>query len=227
MLKFFFFLLLAANAALFAAGQGYLGNLNDGEREPARLQKQLNATALKPLTAAQANAIVAAVAPPPPVAKDEPVAIACVEVGNFGLADARRFEAQVSPLELGDRQSRRNVQGQEISSYMVNIPPQGSKEAADRKAAELRAKGVTNFFVMNDSQPLRWGISLGVFKGETAAQTQLAQLVKQGIHSARVTPRYSPSKEMAYQFRDIGSETQARLQAIIAKFPEQQSRKCQ
>ncbi len=227
MLKLIFFLLLAANAALFAAGQGYIGNLNDGEREPARLNNQLNAKELKPLTAAQANAAVAAVAPPPPAPKDEPVTVACLDVGNFAPAEARRFEAQVGELELGDRQSRRNVQGQDISSYMVNIPPQGSKEAADRKAAELRARGVTNLFVMNDSQPMRWGISLGVFKSETAAQTQLATLVKQGVRGARVSPRYSPSKEVAYQFRDIGSETQTRLASIVTKFPDQQIRKCQ
>jgi hypothetical protein len=151
----------------------------------------------------------------------------CIEVGNFVLADARRFESAVAPLELGDRQSRRNLPGQEISSYMVNIPPLGSKEAADRKAAELKARGVTNYFIMSDNQPLRWGISLGVFKSESAAETQLAALAKQGVHSARITPRYAPSKQIVFQFRDIGADTRTRLEGIAAKFEDQQVRKCQ
>ena len=41
MLKFVFWALLAANAALLAYGQGVLGQPGAGEREPARLKNQL------------------------------------------------------------------------------------------------------------------------------------------------------------------------------------------
>lgn len=227
MLKFFFFALLAANAAMFAVGQGYVGSMADGEREPARLEKQLNAGALKVIPAAQANVAAAMAAPPGPPPKDEAVTVACIEAGNFLLADARRVEAQLAPLELGDRQSRRNVPGQEVSSYVVNIPPFPNREAANRKAAELKAKGVTNFYIVPDGQPLSLAISLGVFRQEAAAQTQLAELVKDGIAGARITPRYAPSKQLAYQFRDIGSTTRARLEKIVGGFAGQQLRKCQ
>jgi hypothetical protein len=227
MLKFFFLALLAANVALFAVGQGYVGSMADGEREPARLEKQLNAKALKVIPAAQASAAAAAVAPPGPAPKDEAVAVACIEVGNFLLADARRFEAELAPLELGDRQSRRNVPGQEVSSYVVNIPPFPNREAANRKAAELKAKGVTNFYIVPDGQPLALAISLGVFRQEAAAQTQLAALVKDGIAGARITPRYAPSKQLAFQFRGIGTTTRARLEKIAGGFKEQQLRQCQ
>lgn len=227
MLKFFFFALLAANAAVFAVGQGIVGNMADGEREPARLDKQLNAKALKVIPATQATAAAVAATPPGPPPKDEAVTVACVEVGNFLLADARRFEAELAPLELGDRQSRRNVQGQEVSGYVVNIPPFPNRDAANRKAAELRAKGVTNFYIIPDNQPLRLAISLGVFKQEAAAQTHLAELVKDGVTGARITPRYSPSKQLMFQFRDIGTTTRTRLDQITARFPDQQIRKCQ
>jgi len=180
-LKLIFFLLLAANAALFAYGKGYLGSYSGNEHEPARLKNQQNADKLHIISAEQANAAVTAAAPPAPVPRNEPAATACLEVGNFLLADARRFEERVAPLELGDRQVRKNLPGQEISSYIVHIPPQASKEAADKKAAELRALGVTNYFIMNESSPLRWAISLGVFRSEAAAQSQLAALVKQHL----------------------------------------------
>ncbi|MDN2674377.1 SPOR domain-containing protein [Janthinobacterium sp. SUN026] len=233
MLKFVFWLLAGVNLLVLAIGQGYLGSFRTETREPARLKNQLQATKLTLLTQEQAMAPAAppaaeeavtpaAAAPAPP----PPPSYACTEVGNFLLADGRRFEAQVASLDLGDRQSRRNVAGQEISSYMVYIPPQGSKEGADRKAGELKQLGVTNYFIMNESSPLRWGISLGVFKSETSAQSQLASLNKQGVHSARVAPRYSASKQMAYQFRDLDAATRARLEKIKAQFPDQELRNC-
>ncbi|OEZ87739.1 hypothetical protein JAB6_09910 [Janthinobacterium sp. HH104] len=232
MLKFVFWLLAGVNLLVLAIGQGYLGSFRAETREPARLKNQLQQGKLTLLTQEQATAPAAlpategaapAAAAP---AATAPPSYACTEVGNFMLADGRRFEAQVATLDLGDRQSRRNVAGQDISSYMVYIPPQGSKEGADRKAGELKQLGVTNYFIMNESSPLRWGISLGVFKSETSAQSQLAMLNKQGVHSARVTPRYSASKQFAYQFRDLDADTRARLEKIKAQFPEQELRSC-
>ena len=229
MLKFVFWLLAGVNLLVLAIGQGYLGSFRSETREPARLKNQLQATKLTLLTPEQATA------PAAPPASEEAAApaaaapapsYACTEVGNFVLADGRRFEAQVAALDLGDRQSRRNVAGQDISSYMVYIPPQGSKEGADRKAGELKQLGVTNYFIMNESSPMRWGISLGVFKSESGAQTQLASLNKQGVHSARIAPRYSASKQLAYQFRDLDAATRARLEKIKAQFPEQELRNC-
>lgn len=234
MLKFVFWLLAGVNLLVLAIGQGYLGSFRSETREPARLKNQLQAGKLTLLTQEQA---MAPAAPPAaddaatpataaPAAPAPPPSYACTEVGNFLLADGRRFEAQVAALDLGDRQSRRNVAGQEISSYMVYIPPQGSKEGADRKAGELKQLGVTNYFIMNEGSPQRWGISLGVFKSENSAQSQLAALNKQGVHSARIAPRYSASKQMAYRFRDLDAATRARLEKIKAQFPEQELRNC-
>lgn len=226
MLKLIFALLLAANAALFAYGKGYLGQFSGNEHEPARLQKQLNTDKLQLVSAGKAEAAVAAVAPPPPVPREEPATVACFEVGDFQLAEARKFEDRLSPLELGDRQQRRNAPGQEVSSYIVHIPPQASRAAAEKKADELRALGITNFFVLNESSPLKWGISLGVFRTEAAAQAALAALNKQGVQTARVAPRYTSSRELFFQFRDISEDTKERIAKIAARFPEQETRAC-
>lgn len=247
MLKFIFWSLLAVNAALFAYGQGYLGHFSGSEREPARLVNQLNASQLKIISAEQAGhtpvgAPVGATAPDaggtataatapnaattPTAATGAPPVLACVEIGSFVIADARRFETRLAALNLGDRQARRNLPGTEISSYIVNIPPMGSKEAADKKAAELRGLGVTDYFVMSDNSPMRWAISLGVFKSETAAQNHLAALVKQGVRTARVTPRMSGSKLLAFQFRDVDAQLRADLEKIRADFPNTQTHNC-
>ena len=227
MLKFIFWSLLAVNATLFAYGQGYLGHFSGNEREPARLRNQLNANQLTIVSAERAgHAPAGDAANVAADGKATPQPLACVEIGSFVIADARRFEARLAALNLGDRQSRRNLPGTEISSYIVNIPPMGSKEAADKKAAELRGMGVTNYFVMSDNSPMRWAISLGVFKTETAAQNQLAALVKQGVRTARVTPRMSGSKLLAFQFRDVDAELQTNLEKIRADFPNTQTHSC-
>ncbi len=226
MLKLIFALLLVANAALFAYGEGYLGQFSGNEHEPARLHRQQNVDKLQLISAGKAESAVAALAPPPPVPRDEPATTACLEVGNFALDEARKFENRLSPLELGDRQQRRNVAEQEVSSFIVHIPPQASRAAAEKKADELRELGVTNFFILNDSSPLKWGISLGVFRTEAAAQAQLAALVKQGVQSARVAPRYASSKQVYFQFRNISEDAKARIEKIAAKFQEQETRSC-
>ncbi|MTV38174.1 SPOR domain-containing protein [Duganella radicis] len=222
MLKFIFWSLLAVNAALFAYGRGYLGHFSGNEHEPERLLNQLNADKLAIIPADKANAASVAAAPAAPDVKPE----ACLEIGSFVLADARRFENQLETLKLGDRQSRHNLPGSEISSYIVYIPPQGSKEGADKKAGELRALGISNYFIMSDNSPLRWGISLGVFKTEGAAQNQLAALMKQGVRTARVAPRMSGSKLLAFQFRDVDTELKARLEKIRAGFPNAELHTC-
>ena len=248
MLKFFFWCLLAVNLVLFALGRGYLGNFSTTEHEPGRLQNQLNADKLTLMTAADvarastppvpatvtpapvaastpapATPAVAAAAPAPAPKPAAPLQ-ACVEVGNFTAADARRFESAIAPLGL--EQSHHSVQGQEISSYIVYIPPQSSKENADKKVAELKSLGVTNYFVINDNSPMHWAISLGVFKSEVAAQTLLAALTKQGVHSARVNPRYAPGKQVAYQLHELDSQAKASLDKIVGSFNGAASRAC-
>ena len=232
MLRFVFWSLLLLNAALFAYAKGFLGNGKGSEEERARIKPQLEPGKLVLLTNAQADAARAAPAPTPAPAAAAPAvaagpapaavpataapakALACIDVGTFSAGEAKRFEARLAALALGERQSRQAVQAQDVTSYLVNIPPQGSKEAADRKAAELRGLGVTNFFIMSGDSPMKYAISLGVFKTESGAQTLLAQLTKQGVHSARITPRGPQSTRYTYRFRDIGDEARERIVSV-------------
>lgn len=167
----------------------------------------------------------------PNIAEVKPVVkareeFACTEIGNFTLADARRFETQVATLALGERLSRRSVPSQEISSYIVNIPPQGGKEGANKRTLELKELGLTNYFIMPDNSPMPWAISLGVFKTEIAAQNMLANLIMQGVQGARVDPRFASSKQVTFQFHDLDSATKARLDQVKAAFPAQGMHGC-
>jgi hypothetical protein len=232
-LNFVFWALLGLNGVLFAYGQGYLGKFDGDEREPARMKNQLGTERLKLIAPAQAQraapvAPAAATAPAAPAAapRATPVALSCTMIGNFSAGEARRFEARLARLDLGERQSRQPVQAQEVTSHLVYLPPQGGKEGADRRAAELRGLGVTNFFIMSGESPLKWAISLGVFKTEASARTLLAALGKQGVQGARVLGRGPQVTRFAYQFRNIDAETRARIAGLAAAFPAQQLHSC-
>jgi len=158
-LRFAFWSLLFLNVALFAYAQSYLGTSKGSEEERARIKPQLEAGRLVLLTNAQADAAKGAPAPAaaqaaaqasvPAAPAAAARALACIDVGTLSAGESKRFESRLASLNLGERQSRLAVLAQDVTSYLVNIPPQASKEAADRKAAELRELGVTNFFIMS------------------------------------------------------------------------------
>ena len=235
MLKFVFWALLALNAVLFAYGRGYLGTPAGSEREPARLKNQLATERIALLGEAEAKALAdsvkpAAEAPAAPAAPTEPAPaaplLACVQAGPFAAGDVRRFESRIARLELGERQSRISVPFQEVSSYMVYLPPAGGKEGADKRSAELKERGVDNFFVMQGESAMKYAISLGVFKTEAAAQIQAAALGRQGVRGVRILPRGPQGTRAAYQFRNIDAGTRTRIAGIADGFSSAQLRDC-
>jgi len=231
-LKFVFWALLGANGVLLAYGQGLLGQPGDGAREPARLKNQLAPERMQQLTPTQARQAAASAAPQPqaevaapmpepapvpvPVARD---LVACVQAGPFSTADARRFEARVARLGLTPRQSRIEIPYQEVTSRLVYLPPNGGREGAQRRVAELRERGVTNFFIMqNDTSPLRYAISLGVFKSDGAAQKLVADLQRQGVRGVRILPRGPQVTRAGYQYRQIDAGERDRLTGIADNY---------
>jgi hypothetical protein len=251
-LKLVFWILLALNAVLFAYGRGYLGTVSGNEHEPARARNQLGTDKIKVVGAAEAQAAAEArkgdapreagsATPPQPAEAPAPapatapvaaapalpkVLISCTEVGTFGTGEARRFETRLARLDLGERQSRRTIQEQDVTGYLVYIPPQAGKEAADRKAAELRGLGVENLFIMSADGPYKWAISLGAFKSEASAQALLATLNKQGVHGARVAPRGPQTTRFIYQFREIDAATRKRITGYAERFDGAQVKSC-
>jgi pyruvate/2-oxoglutarate dehydrogenase complex dihydrolipoamide acyltransferase (E2) component len=248
LLRLAFWSLLFLNAALFAYAQGLLGTSKSTEHEPARLKRQFNTAKMTLLTREQADAAAKAAAPPggeaaadaanaASAAASAPAtavaaapapapAFACTEIGPLDATDARRFEARLAALDLGDRQSRQTVQAQDVTSWLVHIPSQGSKEAADKKAAELRNLGVENFYIMQGDSPLKYAISLGVFKTESGAQALLAQLGKQGVHTARIAPRGPQTVHYIYRVRGLDAATRKRIEGYAERYEGAEIKSC-
>lgn len=227
MLKILFGLLLAINGGLFAYQQGWLAPLQSPSREPSRLKQQLHPEQLT-LVPLPASAPASSTAPAPAAGAQPAVAAApavatvgtCAEIGNFDAADAQRFESRLAALSLGERVTRRAIA--DSARHIVYIPPLGSREAAERKAAELRKFGIEDFFIIQDNSALQWGISLGVFKTEESANNHLAALNKKGVRSARV----GGGNRIAFQLHDIDAATHGAIEKIRADFPRQQWREC-
>ncbi|MFJ3057835.1 hypothetical protein [Herbaspirillum sp. NPDC087042] len=246
-LKLFFWLLLVGNVILFGLPRGYFGASATERREPQRLAEQLHPELLSVLPAnseklasqlraqpaaaspAVANAAPASAAPtaapaPAPVAA---VAPSCTEVGNFSVADARRFSEQVASLNLGDKLVQKLTQ--DVTSHMVYIPPQDGREGADRRVAELRRLGIGDFYVIPDSFPnpaLRSGVSLGIFRTEDAAKAYVSQLISRGVRSARIIARRSGAGKQVFQLHDLSPEARSALDQIKSAFPDQEIRAC-
>lgn len=211
MLRLFFVVLLLANALVFAYHQGHLNDLVKHGREPARLQRQMNAESIRLISAAELQA-----------AQNLPN---CVELGNFSAADARRVEPQLAALLPGSEPARRELV--EASSHMVLVPPQGGRAAAEKRAAELRELGVTDFYVIQENSPHRWGISLGVFKSEEGARTHLAAVTRQGVQSAQIVEHRMNMPQVAFQLRGEPPALHAAVDKWLKDFPRQEKRTCE
>ena len=215
MLKTAVFFLLLVNAVLFALIGGYLEPLVPSGREPQRLQQQIGLDKIRLLgTAAIAAPVTSAPLSLPPAAAgapaESPVAsVACIELGDFSQNESARLEAQLAALSLTDRLTRRPVG--DGKSYMVYIPSQGDKESAERKSRELRRLQVEDFYVLQESGELRYGISLGVFKSKAAAEQHLVELNLQGVRSARIGARGAGLNKVAFQLRGLDDATVARV----------------
>lgn len=251
MLKFVFWALVAVNAALFAYREGYLGQAGAEDHEPLRLKNQLASERLVLLTDSEAKLAASAKEnvdgeaeqqPETPAATPEPAPepapapaaapapapqlLACVQAGPFLSADARRFESRVNRLNLESRPSRVDTPFQEVTSRLVYLPPNGGREGAQRRAAELKERGVSNFFIMQGDSPLRHAISLGVFKTEGAAQKLAADLGRQGVRGVRILPRGPQTTRTAFQYRRIDAAARTRIAGIADDFSGAAIRSC-
>ena len=140
-----------------------------------------------PAPVAPAPVAPAPVAPAPVAPAPEAAPPACVAFGGLNSEQAAELSARIAKAGTGFRiaESRSGTP----SSWWVHIPSQGSKEGAERKAAELRGLGVTDLFIVQDAGQNQYAISLGLFKSEVAAGRQLEALKGRGVRSAQIATR--------------------------------------
>jgi len=175
----------------------------------------LSPVASAPAAAASAPAASAPVAAVPPVA---PKAASCAEWGEFSGDDLLRAEQALSALKLGDKLSQRGVE--QDHGYWVYIPPMKKRAQIEKKIAQLKERGVKDYFVVQEKG--RWlnAISLGVFKTEEAAQKYLAALQTQDVRSAKLGERKSKLKFTVFVMKGLDAGIVDKLNALQKGFPD-------
>jgi len=220
-----FLVLLLANLALYT----WL-RYGTSEAEPVPLSRQIAPEKLKVVAPAGLPPVSAVTKPPAPApapaaAPASPAtSVACVEWGSFTIADAARAEQALEPLALGPRLAQRRTEEQ--AGWWVFIPPQGNRQSALRKAAELKQLGVEEYFIVQEEGPLRWALSLGVFRTEESAQARLAALRDQGVRTARVGARDTTVPKVWLQVKGVDAPLQARLKEIARQVEGSELKDC-
>ncbi|HLS85394.1 MAG TPA: SPOR domain-containing protein, partial [Burkholderiales bacterium] len=137
---------------------------------------------------------------------------------------APRAQAALARLALGARLTAR--QTEEHASWWVFIAPQGSRQAAARKAGELKDLGVEDYFIVQDESRYRWALSLGVFRNEAAARERLAALRRQGVRSAEIGQREAVVPKVWLQVREVDAALEARLREVASGIEGSELRAC-
>ena len=141
----------------------------------------------------------------------------CLEWGDFSGSDLKRATEVLSALKLGDKSGQRQIEYDK--GYWVFIPPLKNKAAVNRKIAQLKVRGVKEFFVVWDAGPSQFAISLGVFKTQEAAQNYLKELRVKDVRTAQVGERASKLKTTMLILNKVDALTEAKLAATRKDFP--------
>ncbi len=213
-----FLLFVAANLAFFAWTMYFA--MPDAALDPRPLAQQIEPQKLRILAEPRPSA---APEPKPKPSSEGPQA-ACLEWGGFSVADSARAAQALEPLALGARLTQRSAE--ETAAWWVFIPPQGSRVAAQKKAAELKTLGVDDYFVVLEEGRTRWAVSLGVFRSEDAAKSRLETLRAKGVRSAQVGERETKVLKVWFQVRNADSALQARLRETAQGYPGTEIRDC-
>lgn len=237
-MKALVWILLLGNVIFFAAMRW--GGLLAADEQAAQAQPPLHEEKIsllaapqgKPAAALPASAPAAADPPQLPlsVGSDSPPLIRggreglpakqdalCMEWGEFSGVDLARATAALAALQLGDKLSQREVE--HAIGYWVYIPPQKDKAAVNRKIAQLKARGVEEYFVVTEAGPWLNAISLGVFRTREAAQHFLDELQRtKGVRSAQVGERASKLKASIFVLNGLEAAIATRLAEMQKDF---------
>jgi hypothetical protein len=203
-LRLIFFVLVFANLVFYAWAQGHLGG-NDAGLEPQRLARQL-----------------------------APEKLRVVAAGEMAVKPVCRLVSGLLPDQAEGLRARLAGEGFTVkvdapaadASYWVHIPPLANAAAAERKTAELRKLGITDYEVRLDEGPARFAISLGLFSTEQAAVDFLQGLGKRGVKSARIEVREKAPQPATLTVSGPGGPLEKSLSAALASLPGAKAGAC-
>jgi hypothetical protein len=142
---------------------------------------------------------------------------ACYEWGVFSPDSLNGAQSEATSLSLQSTVKEQNPT--EAKRYWVYKPPLKSAESAQVKALELKALGVEELFVVQDS---KWknAISFGVFEDEKLATNLLNQLKAKGVKDVVKGVRNQGKGHASLKFTSLTDTEVMELKKLKSKFPE-------
>jgi hypothetical protein len=221
MLRTLAIVLLVGNALLLAAQFGLFdrltgaGNSAPPQREPERLLRQLNpewVRVLPPQAASAALSAAAASAAQSAAAASSAAALACLEAGPFGAADAEVAERTLreAGLAAGSWQAQKTEDG---GAFMVYMGRYAEREMLQRKLEEVKRRKV-EVEELRGAPELQPGLSLGRFDSRPAADAALASMVQRGVRSARVITLRQAQSQTVLRVAAADAAARARLAGL-------------
>ena len=223
MLRALVVVLLLANALVLAwslgALDGLLGRRPNADREPERLQRQVNPELVKLLPPAGASVPAAGASSPSSAASSPLVAVAasaagaagvCLEAGPLpaaALAGAEKALAAAGVAAGSWTTSAAAPKG----VYLIYMGRYEDDEALQRKLEELKRRRI-------EAQPVRHaelqpGLEVGRFDDKDAADEALARLSQRGLRTARVLTLVPPQPQLMLR---LAAAEPARADALRA-----------
>jgi hypothetical protein len=218
MLRLLVLILLLANGVYYAWSQGLMRAYGMGpvlQSEPQRLAQQIRPEAVRLLSSTDAKAVDAQVQAD--LAPKE-----CLQAGLFDAAQSQNLRAYLEQhLPSGAWQLDATMQPARWIVYMGKYP---TAEALAKKRAELANLNL-KFEVLNNPA-LDFGISLGGFDTQEAANADLARLTLRGIRTARVVQERAEAQVWQLKLPEVPEAWKPKLEALKPSLAGKNLRKC-
>lgn len=122
--------------------------------------------------------------PEPKPEKTTTPALACLVWRGILAEDLPNARKRLAGLKLTGEFKQEGGDSESPKRFWVYIPPRSTNEDAQKKAGELKALGVEDFFVVNDGSRWTHAISLGLFSSKEAADRRLDEVKQRGVRTA-------------------------------------------
>jgi hypothetical protein len=146
-----------------------------------------------------------------------PAVAACLEWGTLGQDDAERAQSRLRSEGLGAKTTART--SEQPSSFWVYLPPAANREETNRRIEALKARGFSDYFLVQDPGRWRNALSLGLFRSAESAERFLEEVRGKGFDIAELAERGPNETTVTLVIRDPTDAEAARVAAVRADFP--------
>ncbi len=220
MLRILAIVLLVGNALLLAAQFGLFDRLTGAasaqapQREPERLQRQVDPQALRVLSPQAASAAVAtATASAAMTAASNARSQACLEAGPFSAAEAEVAQRTLRDAGLSTT-TWQALTTEDSGAFMVYMGRYADRETLQRKLDGLKRLKL-DAEELRGRPELQPGLSLGRFDQRAEADAALAKMAQRGVHSARVVTLRQAQSQTVLRLAAADAATHARLAGLV------------